>query len=138
MVTNGKTFLRTTALTFLAATLVDHVIGADKSSFLSAQICKAGIAVVMGRDPKIIKVDRAQGHAIYLSYVRADDGKRWAYKCKIEGDKIIWGADDGRWRTHPDDSVITFNVRASILTVVERYGDRSSKRESFTAQQLGR
>ena len=89
MVTNGRIFLRTTALTFLAATLHNHASGADKSSFSHAQICKAGIGVVMGRDPKIIKVDRTESDATYLSYVRADDGKRWAYKCKIEGDKII-------------------------------------------------
>jgi hypothetical protein len=138
MVTDGKIFLCTGALMFLAATLINHASGADKSSFSHAQICKAGIGVVMGRDPKTIKVDRAQSDAIYFSYVRADDGKRWAYKCKIEGDKIIWGADDGRWRTHPDDSVITFNVRASTLTVVERYGDGSSNRKNFIAQQLGR
>jgi hypothetical protein len=77
----------------------------------------------MGRDPRIIRVDRTQGDTAYLSYVRPDDGKRWKYKCKLDGNKIVWGADDGRWRTHPDDSVITYNARGSSLTVIERYSD---------------
>jgi hypothetical protein len=125
------------ALSFVATAIVDHASGAEKKSFSHAQICKAGIAAIAGRDPTIVKVDRAQMDAIYLSYVWPTDGKRWAYKCKIQGDKIISGADAGRWRTHRDDSVITFNVQGSTLIGVERFGDGSSNRKMFTAQQLG-
>ncbi|MDP2604752.1 MAG: hypothetical protein Q8S00_19520 [Deltaproteobacteria bacterium] len=85
-----------------------------------------------------MKVDRVEKDVIFLSYVRPDDRKRWAYKCKLEGQKILWGADEGRWRTHPADSVITFDAGTTSLTVVERFSDRSSTKKTFTVQQLGK
>jgi hypothetical protein len=64
------------------------------------QLCKAGIAALMGRNPGTIKINRVKNDVIYLSYRRPDDGKDWRYKCKIQGNRIMWGADDGRWRDH--------------------------------------
>ena len=113
-------------------------LGAAENTFTSGQICKAGIAVVMGRDPAIMKIDHAEKDVVYLSYVRADDRKRWTYKCKLEGQRILWGADDGGWRTHPADSVITFAIDASSLTVTERFSDGSSNKKTFARKQLGR
>jgi hypothetical protein len=55
---------------------------------------------MMGRDPKIMRITRVQDGIIYLSYKRQDDGKDWAYRCKIEGDKVIWSSDMGRWMTN--------------------------------------
>lgn len=109
-----------------------------QSTFTPRQICKAGIAVVMGRVPATMKVDRVRENVVFLSYNRPDDGKRWTYKCKIEGERIIWGADDGRWRTHPEDSVISFAIDGSSLVVAERFSDGSSNEETFTRKQLGR
>jgi hypothetical protein len=110
----------------------------EKKGFTTAQICKAGIGIVMGRAPAIMKIDRVDFDVVYLSYVRADDRTRWTYKCQLKGQEILWGADDGRWRTHPADSVITFAVEGLSLTVTERFSDGSSNRKTFTRQQLGR
>ena len=95
-----------------------------------------GIAIVMGRDPAIINTDRVQNEVIYISYRRADDGTHWAYKCKLAGNRIIWGNDDGRWRTHEADSRITFNVKGDVINVEDRFSDGSSSNKSFRLDQI--
>ncbi len=117
--------------------LIGTNLSAGQPRFTPTQICKAGIAVVMGRNPGTMKIDRVQKSVVFLSYVRADDHKRWTYKCEIQGQHIRWGADDGRWRTDPADSVITFNAEGTMLTVIERFSDGSSNKAAFSAKQLG-
>jgi len=106
--------------------------------FSENQICKAGIAKIMGRNPAIIKIDRVANDAIYLSYVRQDDQTKWKYKCKVEGNRIIWGSDIGRWRIHPMDSKVSFKVAGSSITVVDAFGDGSSSKETYSLEQVGK
>ncbi len=136
MCSDGKTCRFATAVLSVGAIATN--LSAAEPRFTPTQICKAGIAVVMGRDPGTMKIDRVQKDVVFLSYVRAGDRKRWTYKCKLEGQKILWGADDGRWRTHPADSVITFDTETASLMVVERFSDGSSTKKTFTVQQLGK
>jgi hypothetical protein len=112
-----------------------HISAAEKTGFTHSQICKAGIAVIMGRNPATMTVDRVEKDVLYLSYVRPDDRKRWAYKCRIEGQRIIWGADDSRWRT---EDILTFSIADSTLSVIESYTDGSAKKKTFTVDQLGK
>jgi hypothetical protein len=125
-------------LLILAAGTSCDLLAADRQRFSSRQICKAAIGVVMGRDPATMKVDRAQDEVLYISYVRPGDRKRWAYKCRLDGKRVLWGADDGRWRDHPADSVITFDIGPSLLTILESYSDGSTNKKAFTSQQLGK
>ncbi|ORU90396.1 MAG: hypothetical protein A6F71_05360 [Cycloclasticus sp. symbiont of Poecilosclerida sp. M] len=53
---------------FLALIVISTSSAADKSKLNKNQICKAGIAKIMGRDPAIIKVDQTKGETVYLSY----------------------------------------------------------------------
>jgi hypothetical protein len=55
----------------------------------------------------------------------------------LDGSRIVWGADDGRWRTHPMDSTITFYVRGDVLNVEDRFSDGSANRKSFNLKQIG-
>lgn len=110
---------------------------AQDSSFSGPQICKATIAMIMGRDPSIIRTDRVENGVVYLSYVRPDDGTRWTYRCRIDGKRVLWGSVDGRWRDHPDDEVVTYAVRGGQLHIEERYSDGSANQESFSLEQLG-
>ena len=115
-----------------------NVHAGEYGVFSENQICKAGIAKIMGRNPAIIKIDRVDNDAIYLSYVRQDDQTKWKYKCKVEGNRIIWGSDTGRWRTHPMDSKVSFRVADSSVMVVDAYGDGSSSEETYSLEQLGK
>lgn len=109
---------------------------AEAGQFSKEQVCKAGIAVVMGRDPAIMNTDRVQNDVIYISYTRVNDGTHWAYKCKLAGNRIIWGNDNGRWRTHEADSKIIFNVKGDVINVEDRFSDGSSSKKSFTLNQI--
>ena len=126
------------AVVFMAAfSSLSSAQAVDKDIFSTNQICKAAVATVMGRDPIIMSIDQVQGEVVYLSYIRQDDGKKWGYKCRLEGNRIIWGAYDGRWRTHPMDSIITFQVKGDVLNIEDRFSDGSTNRKSFNLKQLG-
>lgn len=87
----------------------------------------------MGRDPGIIKIEKETGNDIYLSYERSGDRERFAYKCRILGDRIIWGSDTGRWRTYPTDSKVSFNVDGETLSIQDRFRDGTAISKSFSA-----
>jgi len=104
-----------------------------------SMICRAGIAKVMGRDPKTMKAtDKGQGITA-VQYRRPDDNKLWKSECKLEGNRIVWrGVDSfgndgpGRWRDRPDDGTLTFDVKGKRITVTETYSDGSVVPETFT------
>ena len=109
----------------------------DLGAFNERQICKAAISIVMGRSPSIMSIDRIEGGVVYLSYVRSNDRSRWHYRCKIQGSKIVWASETGRWRTDREDSVITFTISGNTLRVVDRFSDGSASSQSFELKELG-
>jgi hypothetical protein len=123
----------------LAAIAAESGAAEGDAGFSQTQICKAGIGLVMGKSPAIIKATVA-GNEVRLSYIRADDGSTWKYKCKVEGSRVLWGADPGRWRTHPDDEPLFYAVTGSgasaRLTIEERYQDGSSRKKTFSLGDL--
>lgn len=125
----------TVVLGVLSSTLLPAAESA--SSVTKSQICKAGVATVMGRDPNIMRIDRAALGVVYLSYVRGDDGSLWSYKCKIDGSLIIWGSDTGRWRDNLADPTVTYRVQSETIQVEEKYGDGSTNKKSFNLNQIG-
>jgi hypothetical protein len=70
------------ALIFLAASTT-----AQATDFSPAEICKAAIAVEMGRETTRMKTDVA-GNEPAISY-RRDDGDRFKYRCRIDGDTVV-------------------------------------------------
>lgn len=125
------------AAAILSSMISVSAYAGDKGAFSENQICKAGIAKIMGRDPAIINIDRKANDAIYLSYVRKDDQSKWKYKCKLEDNRIIWGSDTGRWRSHPMDSKVTFKVSGNSIKVVDSFSDGSSSSETYSLGKVG-
>jgi len=123
---------------FLALIVISTSSAADKSKFNKNQICKAGIAKIMGRDPAIIKVDQTKGETIYLSYIRQDDKTKWKYKCKLNGNQILWGSDTGRWRTHTMDSKVRYKIKGTSITITDTFSDGSSSKEVYTVKRIGK
>ena len=110
---------------------------APSSPFSVSQICKAGIGLLMGRDPLTMDA-REHERLVTLSYVRSDDGTRWSYRCRLGGDRVIWASDTGRWRTHPLDGVLQYTVgEDGTLRVTESFSDGSSRSKAFSASELG-
>jgi hypothetical protein len=115
----------------------DTAVAPMTVDFTEAQICRAAIGALMMRDPGMISA-REAGDLIMLSYVREDDATTWGWKCRVEGRRIQWGSDTGRWRTHPLDEKIFYEVDASgALNVEVRYSDGSATHERYDPEELG-
>jgi len=102
-------------------------------SFEVETICRTAIASIMGRDPKIMQVTRTVGDVLFLTYVRPIDNFVWTYRCRIEGNRIVWASEPGRWRDDPkDDKVLFEDVGAGKqLRIIENHGDGSSTKQVF-------
>lgn len=107
-----------------------------KPSVPVKSICKAAVATIMGRPVSIISATEKAGGEVALSYTRSDDGSVWKFKCKLDGDRAIWAADGGRWRTNPDDGVVRFSVDASSLEITESYGGNVATSKRFSLSEL--
>lgn len=104
------------------------------------QVCKAAAASMFGRDHKIMKLDKIESGIAYVHYIRKDDGTRWAIKCKLIGDQVMWASDNpdstGRWRNDPADSVVKFTVNGKNITISEQYSDGSSTDNTYPLKGL--
>lgn len=54
------------------------------------QVCKAVSAAMFGRDLKIMRLDKVESGIAYVHYIRQNDGTRWAIKCKLIGNQVMW------------------------------------------------
>lgn len=126
--------------TFLIASFylfsISNLVLAEEILFSKVQICKACLATVMSKDPKIIKIDKNEGDIIYLSYIRPSDKKKWAYRCKLSGSRFIWASDTGRWRDSQYDSKVTYEISGELIKITDRFNDGSASSKSFTIKQL--
>lgn len=96
----------------------DESVASTTMTLSNATLCKAGIAVVMGRPiESITSVDT--GDTVALSYTRKSDGTKWDYQCKVKGERLIWAAKGGRWRNGPNDNVVTYSIGATNLAISE-------------------
>ncbi|WP_337262694.1 MULTISPECIES: hypothetical protein [unclassified Serratia (in: enterobacteria)] len=143
-VANGYTFL---------APKVDAPAN-EMKPFTLSQVCRAGMAVFLGLDVKIIKATASPVEkAILLSYKRPSDGKFFSNNCKISKNNIIWSETDyvsDRWNGEGEvDSLLTFSIASKtfvntgnkekaqpILIIEEEYASGGSKKEEFTLPKL--
>ena len=77
-------------------------------------VCRATVASLFSRDIKIISASSGPDGIVIASYVRPNDGVRWTYACRFDGNRVVWAtvsnAEIGRWRTHALDEQITFSA----------------------------
>jgi hypothetical protein len=107
-------------------------------SFEPEAICRTAIASIMGRDPKIVQVTRIAGDILFLSYVRPIDNFVWDYRCKIEGNRVVWASEPGRWREDPKDEKVFFEIvgGGKQLRIIEDHGDGPPTKELFERDQI--
>jgi hypothetical protein len=103
------------------------------SAFEAGAICRTAVAAITDRDPKIMQVTRTVGDVLFLTYVRPIDNFIWAYRCRIEGNRVVWASESGRWRDGPkDDKVLFEDVGAGKqLRIIENHGDGTSTKQLF-------
>jgi hypothetical protein len=96
-------------------------------------ICRAAIGSIAGRDPKSIHTSLSTEGVLFLTYTRPFDNFVWTYRCRVEGDRVLWASEPGRWRDDPKDDKVFFEVVGSgtQLRIIRKQADGSSKSESF-------
>ena len=101
--------------------------------FEAEAICRTAIAALMDRDPKIMQVTRTVGDVLFLTYVRPIDNFVWTYRCRIEGSRVVWASEPGRWRVGPKDDEIFFEVvnDGKQLRIIAIHGDGSRAQQLF-------
>ena len=127
---------RNVKCTALLASLAMSSAPGYATEFTPERICKAGIAAIMGRNPTSMRVTSNKSGVVSLYYIREDDGKKWSYKCRPEGQRIVWAADPGRWRNDPADEVIEYRNAGDSIEIVQKFGDGSSSNEKFSGDSL--
>src|SRR6202140_3291048 len=121
---------RLITLTMLSASMS---VALAASSFEVEAICRTAIASIMGRDPKFMQVTRTAGDVLFLTYVRPMDNFVWTYRCRIEGNRVVWASEPGRWRVGPKDDEIFFEVvnDGKQLRIIAIHGDGSRAQQLF-------
>jgi hypothetical protein len=113
---------------------------AQASEVTVGQACKAASAAMFGRDHKIMQLDKVESGVAYVHYIRQDDGTRWAIKCKLIGDQVMWESNNpestGRWRDDPADSTVKYAINGKKIIITELYSDGSSTTNSYPLNQL--
>jgi hypothetical protein len=101
-------------------------------------ICRTAIASMMGRDPKMMQVTLTKGDVLFLTYVRPIDNWVWTYRCRIEGNRVLWASEPGRWRDDPKDEKVFFEVidGGKQLRIIEDHGDGSSTNQLFNRDMI--
>lgn len=79
-------------------------------AFETRTICRTAIATVMDRDPKLVQAQDAADGVVALTYVRPFDNFVFAYRCRIDGDRVVWADDPGRWRDGAKDARVSFEI----------------------------
>ncbi|MCL6218702.1 hypothetical protein [Zunongwangia pacifica] len=98
--------------------------------FNESEIAKYSISAIMNQPPEIINVRDDDG--IYIvSYIRKDDGKKFDYKIKIDGNKVTWGNSNGRWRDSKFDEKIKFSETDNTLKIVQTFNNGSEIVKEF-------
>ena len=80
------------------------------ASFDARAICRTAIAAITGRDLKLFQAADAPDGVVALTYARPFDNFVWAYHCRLEGNRVIWADEPGRWRQETKDDKIFFEV----------------------------
>jgi len=100
-------------------------------------VCRAAIATAMGQPISIVEAAKVDSATIHTVYRRPSDGTVWRTACRIVRNRVVWASirEDGtlgRWRDHPSDSVVTFTLDETSVSVAERHDDGSATLESFS------
>jgi hypothetical protein len=106
-------------------------VSADDSKFCDQQICRAAIATVMYKDVGIVT---ASGDGVIAVTYRSDSLK--TFKCRIDGQRLMWGNADGRCRDHAMDEKVMWEMRGDILVIRQPWSDGSVSEDEFGADRL--
>lgn len=98
------------------------------------RVCSAAIAAEMFRPIDIIKTNKVDNNVVHLSYIREDDNTKWRYLCKLSQNKVLWAVPGGRWRNHPADTFITYELKGEQVIINRKHSDGSQSTKTYKKQ----
>jgi hypothetical protein len=115
------------------ATAGDRAPTSAEPSFDPPAICRTAIASIMDRDPKLIQSRTAPDGVVMLTYLRPIDNFVWAYRCRLEGNRVVWANEPGRWRDNAKDDRIFFEVvgAGAQLRIIDNHANGTTTQELF-------
>jgi len=99
--------------------------------FEAKAICRAAMATITGRDLKLFQAKDDPDGTISLTYARAFDNFVWAYHCRLEGNRVIWADEPGRWRQDAKDEKVTYEVSGTQLRIIRTPVSGAATQEVF-------
>jgi hypothetical protein len=111
----------------------DRVPTSAEPSFDPPAICRTAIAAIMDRDPKLMQSRTAPDGVVMLTYARPIDNFVWAYRCRLEGNRVVWANEPGRWRDKAKDDRIFFEVvgAGAQLRIIDNHANGTTTQELF-------
>jgi hypothetical protein len=97
-------------IAFVILLLAPLSAASAQATFEAKAICRAAMATITGRDLKLFQAANDPDGTIALTYTRPLDNFVWAYHCRLEGDRVIWADEPGRWRQDARDDKISFEI----------------------------
>ncbi len=135
-----KTGLLVLAWLAVAAQALSGPAKAQADGWTVAQVCRAGIAAILSHSPKDVEPDGAQGAVYYYAYRRQSDQTVWRFKCRVDGERILWGSvwehSEGLWRVNEYDGRVVFAIRGGTVTIRQYNPDGSESVNRYRRTQL--
>jgi hypothetical protein len=124
----------------VAIAITTSPVADAEPSFDAKTICRTAMAAVTGRDLKLFQAADAPNGGVALTYTRSFDNFVWAYRCRLEGNRVIWADEPGRWRQDAGDDKIFFEVigAGAQLRIIKSPVNGSTTQELFDRDALGR
>ena len=95
-------------------------------------IAKAVISSIFGPSPSIMRVKDDKSGVFIVTYYKREARRNYGYKVKFNGNKAMWGPDDGRWR-HDD---ISYSETTDAYFITEVFSDGSKRTDKFYKRNL--
>lgn len=114
---------------------------ASTTPFTAAQICKAAISGMFGREVNTIKAAKANQAGVFkISYRRPSDGNQYSFDCKLSGNNVIWtetGQTSNRWNGSGSvEFNVEFAIKDNVLVITEAHGNSDDISYRFTMDQF--
>ncbi|UAY98361.1 hypothetical protein KTF62_01775 [Dickeya dadantii] len=105
--------------------------------FTTAQVCKAAISGMFGREVSTLKAEKANPAGVFkISYRRPSDGNQYSFDCKLSGNNVIWTESrqsTNRWNGKGNvDFNVEFAIKDNVLLITEAYGNSDDISYKFT------
>ncbi|GGY95338.1 MULTISPECIES: hypothetical protein [Shewanella] len=121
-------------------TVVLLVAGCDdtvqtQSKFSATEICKATMATALQHDLSTISLVDKNGKLVYVSYTDPTDSSQSIYRCRLDGDHVLWAPTKGQWQNQAAGQ-ISYIANYNQLTITETNANGQKHSNQYKLSEL--